>query len=102
MTVTPGPAEQGNSAAQLTLGSLYHNGAGVERNLEEAVKWYRMAAKQGVPKAQFLLAQCYLRGEGVERSNALASQYLMEAAALGDPEARSFLDSIMHGRNNGN
>ena len=37
--------------AQLNLGLMYENGLGVSKNLRDAVKWYRMAAKQGNKKA---------------------------------------------------
>ena len=40
-------AEQGNAIAQCNLGVMYDNGKGVEKNLTEAMKWYRKAAEQG-------------------------------------------------------
>ncbi|HVV69715.1 MAG TPA: tetratricopeptide repeat protein [Gammaproteobacteria bacterium] len=41
-------AEQGDADAQNTLGTIYKEGrSGVEPNQEEAIKFYRMAAKQG-------------------------------------------------------
>ena len=39
-------AETGDPAAQYTLGNMYNLGNGMEENLEEAMKWYDMAAKQ--------------------------------------------------------
>jgi TPR repeat protein len=33
------------------LGACYENGEGVERNLEEATKWYRQSAANGVGMA---------------------------------------------------
>lgn len=39
--------------AQHNLGNCYYKGDGVEQNYEEAVKWYRNAAKQGDSYAQF-------------------------------------------------
>lgn len=39
-------AEAGDPAAQYTLGNLYNWGKGVEENLEEAMKWYNLAAQQ--------------------------------------------------------
>lgn len=41
-------AEQGNAEAQYSLGVCYRCGDGVEKNLEEAIKWYKKAAEQGV------------------------------------------------------
>ena len=40
-------AEQGNAIAQYGLGLIYANGEGIEKNLTEAMKWYRKAAEQG-------------------------------------------------------
>lgn len=47
-------AEQGNAEAQYSLGVCYRCGDGVEKNLEEAIKWYRKAAEQGYAKAIIL------------------------------------------------
>lgn len=40
-------AGQGDANAQHALGVMYDNGKGVEKNLTEAMKWYRKAAEQG-------------------------------------------------------
>lgn len=37
----------GYSVAQCTLGDCFYNGNGVDKDLREAVKWYRLAAAQG-------------------------------------------------------
>ena len=39
-------AEQGNAEAQIKLGDCYYKGTGVNKDLIEAVKWYRTAAEQ--------------------------------------------------------
>jgi TPR repeat protein len=44
-------AEQGYSAAQLSLGHFYRFGHGVDKNYAEARKWYEMALAQGEPGA---------------------------------------------------
>jgi TPR repeat protein len=51
-------AEQGNVAAQVTLGDMYVIGQGVLKDGVEAAKWYRKAADQGSLKAQIDLARC--------------------------------------------
>ena len=45
-------AEQGSDYAQSYLGIMYQEGQGVEQDLEEAIKWYRLAASQGDATAQ--------------------------------------------------
>ncbi len=48
-------AEQGNAAAQTSLGFMYRGGTGVLQDHKEAVRWYRLAAEQGEATAQFNL-----------------------------------------------
>jgi TPR repeat protein len=48
-------AEDGMHDAVLAMGWFYLNGAGVEANTTEAVRWYRKSARQGEPKAMFSL-----------------------------------------------
>lgn len=45
-------AEQGNAAAQVNLGFMYENGRGVAKDSNEAIKYYRLAAKQDNTFAQ--------------------------------------------------
>jgi TPR repeat protein len=45
-------AEQGNAAAQYSLGNMYDSGRGTPQNYAEALKWYHKAAEQGYAKAQ--------------------------------------------------
>ena len=56
-------AEKGNINAQLSLACAYYF---QEKNLAEAVKWYRKAAEQGSIQAQWNLGLCYDEGEGVQ------------------------------------
>ena len=48
-------AEDGMHDAVLAMGWFYLNGAGVERNEDEAIRWYRKSARQGEPRAMFSL-----------------------------------------------
>ena len=48
-------AEQGNEQGQYELGKCYEEGFGVEKDMAEAVKWYRKAAAQGEPNAKAAL-----------------------------------------------
>ena len=65
-------AEQGNAAAQLQLGQMYENGAGVQQSYTESVKWFRSAAEQGLELAQNKLGIMYQEGLGVPRDYAKA------------------------------
>ena len=45
-------AEQGDVRAQTSLGGMYYNGQGVQRDYAEATKWVRKAAERGYAPAQ--------------------------------------------------
>src|SRR5450432_78962 len=57
-------AEQGDVAAQYTVGLLYDTGQSGRRDHAEAAKWYRKAAEQGYARAKFYLGDIYYRDEG--------------------------------------
>jgi hypothetical protein len=44
-------AKQGNAPAQYNIGRIYHLGLGVDANMDEALKWYRMSAAQDYEQA---------------------------------------------------
>lgn len=50
-------AKAGHADAVLAMGWFYLNGAGVDRSIEKAKKWYRESARRGEPKAMFSLGQ---------------------------------------------
>ena len=82
-------AEQGDAAAQFSLGWAYgwfldhrlpnpheNRGGGlVPEDDEEAVRWFRLAADQGHANAQFMLGIMYTRGHGVQRDLTLAHMW---------------------------
>ena len=55
-------ADKGNAGAQFNIALMYHSGAGVPANEQEAVKWYTKAAKNGHRTAQEYLAAAYADG----------------------------------------
>ena len=63
--------------AQHSLGLFYLKGRDVERNDEEAVKHFRMAAEQGSPEAQTSLDYYYAEGRGVAIDYGEAMKYLL-------------------------
>src|ERR1035438_1730651 len=80
-------ATQGNAVAQYNLGTLYHDGRGVPKDFNEAVRWFRLAAEQGTaPGAsdgQVLLALSYQEGEGVPKDYKEAARWYRQAADHG-------------------
>jgi hypothetical protein len=53
---------------------MLHQGEGVAKNLEEALKWYRKAAKLGSAAAQFNLGVMYETGEGDKKNKKNAKE----------------------------
>ncbi|MDH5778504.1 MAG: sel1 repeat family protein, partial [Gammaproteobacteria bacterium] len=49
------------------LGFMYLEGECVEKDPEQAVKWFKLAAEQGMTGSQTTLAIMYEEGNGVEK-----------------------------------
>ena len=47
------------------LGYCYNYGKGVDKNHEEAAKWYKMAAENGNVRGMERIEYCYRKGHGV-------------------------------------
>lgn len=77
-------ARTGHAKAQFCIAYDYKNGEGVEKDLGEAVKWYRKAAEQGENRAQNSLGDLYYNGTGVERDYAEAFKWFQKAAEQGN------------------
>ena len=73
-------AESGDRFAQFSLGSLYFEGSGVEKDLEESARWFRAAAEQGYAPAQFNLGNAYKHGNGVPQDDLEAAEWWRKAA----------------------
>ena len=87
-------AEQGNSQAQFSLGSLYHKGEGVLKDAARAVEWYQKAATQGHASAQSKLGGMYHKGEGVPEDVAKAVEWWQKAAEQEHAQAQFMLGSM--------
>jgi TPR repeat protein len=84
-------AEQGDAWAQLNLGAAYDNAIGTERNVEQAIRWYKLAAEQGLAEAQFNLAHI-LVDEDI--SAVRAAKWMAKAAAQGMVDAEFLMGVI--------
>ena len=73
--------DEQNALAQYYLGMMYLKGQGVEKNYEEAGKWFRKAAENRLPQAQYRLAELYTEGEGVPRDYEFAYIWYSVGAA---------------------
>lgn len=72
-------AASGQEKAQLKLGEMHLKGD-CGKGVEEAVKWFTMAADRGNTEAQINLGSLYLKGKGVTQSDAEAAKWYRKAA----------------------
>ena len=54
-------AQKGNTDAQFSLGYMYYNGEGIEKNKKEAAHWLKEASKNGNETAEVYLDKFDLR-----------------------------------------
>lgn len=81
-------AEQGYAPAQARLGLLYNFGAGVTKDLKQAILWCRKAAEQGDVSGQNFLGIMYANGEGVAKDLMQAAYWYQKAAEQGVASAQ--------------
>ena len=74
---------------------MYCKGYGVAQDLEQVVKWYRLAAEQGDAIAQYNLAVSYLKGQGVAQDCEKAHMWFSRSADGGDKQAVESRDKLM-------
>lgn len=55
-------AQQGDAAYQFNVGAVLETGEVPGKNIDDAVKWYRRAAKQGEREATLRLGEIYILG----------------------------------------
>jgi localization factor PodJL len=91
MTIGPASLRQaamrGEAAAQLEIAARFAAGAGVPRDMAEAVRWYGRAAAQGLASAQYRLAMLYERGWGTPPDAERARVWYGRAAEQGHVKA---------------
>jgi len=80
--------------AQYRLGNMYYYGHGVEKNLVEAVRWFRKAAEYD--RAQYMLGLSYANGNGVEKNLVAAARWYRKAAEQGYSMAQYSLGALLY------
>jgi TPR repeat protein len=84
-------SNSGHSKAQLNLSSLYFNGEGVSKNIDEAINWLVKSGEQGVREAQVHLNLLYHRGVETPRDFKKAAYWAEKAAKQGHLESQYIL-----------
>jgi TPR repeat protein len=68
------------------------HGEGVQKNLVEAIKWYRQAAAQGHANAEYNVGVAYFEGNyGMPKNKSEAIKLWQDAAEQGDVRAQTWL-----------
>ena len=83
-------AEKGDVVAQYELGNCYYYGSGIQRDVKEAVVWYRKAAEQGNVNAQCRMGHLYEGAKNYEE----AIKWHKKAVAQGNVDAQSFIGGV--------
>lgn len=81
-------AEAGDATAQFNLGVKYRKGYTVEQSNQQALKWFRKAAKQKHVQAQNNIGFMYLHGCGVKLNAHRAVAWFRKAAEQGHATAQ--------------
>jgi len=77
------------------LGDFYRSGTGVDKDINEAVRWYSLAAERGDRFAARDLAKMYYQGDGVGKDFQQFLAWTAKAAELGHPEAQANLGLML-------
>lgn len=80
-------AEKGNVAAAVLIAEAYENGQGIAPNLQEALKWYVMAADAGDVSGMRAASRMLGNGSGTRVDRVRATAYMRKAAQKGSPRA---------------
>lgn len=76
-------AEKEYTPAESDLAAMYANGIGVPKDEQQAVFWWRKAAKEGDAKAVYNMALAYSDGKGVIADDKEAVYWYRKAALFG-------------------
>ena len=78
----------GDTTAQFSISQLYQDGIGVNKNVQEAIKFYELATAQQDLRAEYNLGLLYLEGQGIVADYLKAVSLLRDAAFKGNDHAQ--------------
>lgn len=91
-------AASGDLASQLSVAQAYQYGLGTDKNIDEAINWYEMAAAQSDPLAMYELGGLVYKGiepdddsEAANQAATLSVSWYEMSAKTGFPQAQSTL-----------
>jgi TPR repeat protein len=86
--------QAGDPKAQNQLGVRYLLGDGVEKDPNQAVGWYRKAARAGYADAIFNLGAAYFNGTSVTIDDSTAFAFFLAAADAGSSSAKDAVERM--------
>ena len=89
-----GAANSGNTDCQNAIGYLLRFGYGVDKNPEEARRWFQLASSKNNSAAQYNLALMLASGDGGNRDYQESAKWLLRAAEAGNPKAQANLGTV--------
>jgi TPR repeat protein len=94
-------ADLGHTQAQFRAAECYHNGKGIKLNLEQAEKYYLLAAENNDSSSQISLAELYEKGHGIsiKKDKNKSLFWYEKAAAQGLLKAQLYLAEYYVGEN---
>lgn len=84
----------GNAEAQFRLAQMYEQGIEVEKNIDEAMKFYFLAAEQEDMRAEYNLGLLFLEGKDIDADHKVALNFLKDAAFKGNDHAQFALAEL--------
>lgn len=90
-----GMGHAGDGRAQAEIGRCFLHALGVERNVDLAHTWLKLAAQGNDVLGQRLLGHFYFNGESGRPDRAIAEEWYARAARQGDAEAQDMLSWIL-------
>lgn len=87
-------ATSGHLKAMYALGWMYYFGKGVDKDYEQARRFFQQAADQQLPEAQHMLGILYSEGKGVKMDRDKAFQWMVKAAKNGNKSAQAVLSKL--------
>ena len=88
-------AEQGHAGAQARLGTIYHEGLGVERDPQQAASWFLKAAQRGHAGAQMMIGVACHLGVGMEMNRVASVRWLAASLDQGNAHAGAYLKRVL-------
>ena len=86
-------AQTGDAESQNTLGEMYFDGEELDRDPEQAVYWFKEAAKSKHAEAFCNLGICFLTGDGVDADIEKGKGFVKQAAKLGSARAEEIVNA---------